>query len=139
MASKDIANKGVYKYRRCVKGQMAGVAVMNLSGRPGAPSYNRIRGINSLDRRYGSYLDHRWNASFGRCLESSMGGTEFQETVLTSGIGISSVILKSITVLKMPQQQRFMDHGLLMELLLLPKRGSVGRSYINIQASYGLE
>ena len=48
VTSKDIANKGYTSIEDVLKGQMAGVAVMNLSGRPGAQATIRIRGINSL-------------------------------------------------------------------------------------------
>lgn len=48
VTSKDIVNKGYTSVEDVLKGQMAGVAVMNLSGRPGAQARIRIRGINSL-------------------------------------------------------------------------------------------
>lgn len=67
VTSKDIANKGYTSIEDVLKGQMAGVAVMNLIRATRGSSYNPDSRYKFVDRRYGSYLDHRWNASFGRC------------------------------------------------------------------------
>ena len=72
--------------------------------------------------------------------EISMGGTEFQETVLTSGIGnIPPDDIESITVLKDAAATAIYGSRAANGVIVVTtKRGAVGRSYINIQASYGL-
>lgn len=112
VTSKDIANKGYTSIEDVLKGQMAGVAVMNLSGRPGAQATIRIRGINSLT----GDTDPIWIIDgmplSGDVPEISMGGTEFQETVLTSGIGnIPPDDIESITVLKDAAATAIYGHG----------------------------
>ena len=140
VTSKDIANKGYTSIEDVLKGQMAGVAVMNLSGRPGAQATIRIRGINSLT----GDTDPIWIIDgmplSGDVPEISMGGTEFQETVLTSGIGnIPPDDIESITVLKDAAATAIYGSRAANGVIVVTtKRGSVGRSYINIQASYGL-
>ena len=140
VTSKDIANKGYTSIEDVLKGQMAGVAVMNLSGRPGAQATIRIRGINSLT----GDTDPIWIIDgmplSGDVPEISMGGTEFQETVLTSGIGnIPPDDIESITVLKDAAATAIYGSRAANGVIVVTtKRGAVGRSYINIQASYGL-
>ena len=101
ITAKDIVNKGYTSVEEILKGTLAGVTTMSLSGRPGAQAEIRIRGVNSLT---GS-SDPMWIVDGmplqGDVPEISMGGTEFQKTVLTSGIGnISPDDIESITVLK---------------------------------------
>ena len=140
ITSKDIMNKGYTSVEEILKGTMAGVTTMSISGRPGAQAQIRIRGINSLT---GS-SDPMWIVDGmplqGDVPEVSMGGTEFQETVLTSGIGnISPDDIESITVLKDAAATAIYGARAANGVIVIKtKRGTVGQSYINIQAAYGL-
>ena len=140
VTSKDIANKGYTSVEDVLKGQMAGVAVMNLSGRPGAQARIRIRGINSLTGDTNPIWIVDGMPLTGNVPEVSMGGTEFEETVLTSGIGnIPPDDIESITVLKDAAATAIYGSRAANGVIVVTtKRGTAGRSYINVQASYGL-
>ena len=113
---------------------------MSISGRPGAQAEIRIRGINSLT---GS-SDPMWIVDGmplqGDVPKVSMGGTEFQETVLTSGIGnIAPDDIESITVLKDAAATAIYGARAANGVIVIKtKRGTVGQSYLNIQASFGV-
>ena len=140
VTSKDIANKGYTSVTDVLKGQLAGVAAMNLSGRPGAQAQIRIRGINSLT----GDTDPIWIVDgmplSGDLPKVSMGGTEFQETILTSGIGnIPPDDIESITVLKDAAATAIYGSRAANGVIVITtKRGSIGKSYINVQLSYGI-
>lgn len=140
VTSKDIVNKGYRNVDDILKGQLPGVATMSLSGRPGAQAQVRIRGINSLT----GDSDPMWIVDGmpmqGDVPEVSMGGTEFQETVLTSGIGnIPPDEIESITVLKDAAATAIYGARAANGVIVIKtKRGSAGKSYINVQASYGI-
>ncbi len=140
VTSKDIANKGYTSVEDVLKGQMAGVAVMNISGRPGAQAQIRIRGINSLTGDTSPIWIVDGMPLTGNVPEISMGGTEFEETVLTSGIGnIPPDDIESITVLKDAAATAIYGSRAANGVIVVTtKRGTAGKSYINIQASYGL-
>ena len=140
VTSKDIVNKGYTSVEDVLKGQMAGVAVMNLSGRPGAQARIRIRGINSLTGDTNPIWIVDGMPLTGNVPEVSMGGTEFEGTVLTSGIGnIPPDDIESITVLKDAAATAIYGSRAANGVIVVTtKRGTVGRSYINVQVSYGL-
>ena len=140
VTSKDIVNKGYTSVEDVLKGQMAGVAVMNLSGRPGAQARIRIRGINSLTGDTNPIWIVDGMPLTGNVPEVSMGGTEFEETVLTSGIGnIPPDDIESITVLKDAAATAIYGSRAANGVIVVTtKRGTAGRSYINVQVSYGL-
>ncbi|HJA13700.1 MAG TPA: TonB-dependent receptor plug domain-containing protein [Candidatus Butyricimonas faecavium] len=140
ITAKDIVNKGYTSVEEILKGTLAGVTTMSLSGRPGAQAEIRIRGVNSLT---GS-SDPMWIVDGmplqGDVPEISMGGTEFQKTVLTSGIGnIAPDDIESITVLKDAAATAvYGSRAANGVIVITTKRGTVGKSYINIQASYAM-
>ena len=140
MTAKDIANKGYTNVQDILKGQLAGVTTMSISGRPGAQAQIRIRGINSLT----GDMEPMWIVD-GMPLQGdvpsvSMGGTEFQETVLTSGIGnITPDDIESITVLKDAAATAIYGSRAANGVIVITtKRGTAGKSYINVQLSYGI-
>lgn len=140
VTSKDIVNKGYTSVEEVLKGTLAGVTTMSISGRPGAQAQIRIRGVNSLT---GS-SDPIWIVDGmplqGNVPSVSMGGTEFQETVLTSGIGnIAPDDIESITVLKDAAATAIYGSRAANGVIVITtKRGTVGKSYINLQASYAI-
>ena len=140
VTAKDIVNKGYTSVEEVLKGTLAGVTTMSISGRPGAQAQIRIRGVNSLT---GS-SDPIWIVD-GMPLQGdvpsvSMGGTEFQESVLTSGIGnIAPDDIESITVLKDAAATAIYGSRAANGVIVITtKRGTEGKSYINLQASYAV-
>lgn len=140
ITSKDIVNKGYNSIEEVLKGQMAGVATMNISGRPGAQAQIRIRGINSLTGDTNPIWIIDGMPLQGDVPEISMGGTEFQENVLTSGIGnIPPDDIESITVLKDAAATAIYGSRAANGVIVIKtKRGSEGKSYINIQSSVAI-
>ena len=140
ITSKDIVNKGYTSVDEILKGSIAGVATMSISGRPGAQARIRIRGINSLTGSSDPYWIVDGMPLQGDVPTVSMGGTEFQETILTSGIGnISPDDIESITVLKDAAATAIYGSRAANGVIVITtKRGIAGKSYINIQAAYGL-
>lgn len=138
--ARDIANKGYTKIEDILKGQLSGVATMSLSGRPGAQSQIRIRGINSLTGE----SDPMWIVDGmpmqGDVPQISMGGTEFQETVLTSGIGnIAPDDIESITILKDAAASAIYGARAANGVIVITtKRGTAGKSFLSIQSSYAI-
>lgn len=140
ITSKDISNKGYTSVSDILKGQMAGVSTMSVSGRPGASAEIRIRGINSLT---GS-SDPLWIVD-GMPLQGdvpsiSMGGTEFQQSVLTDGVGnIPPDDIESITVLKDAAATAIYGSRAANGVIVIKtKRGTAGKSSIRAQVSYAL-
>lgn len=140
ITAKDIAFKGYTNVEDILKGQFAGVVTMSLSGRPGAQSSVRIRGINSLDGDINPIWIVDGMPLQGDVPEISMGGTEFQETVLTSGIGnIAPDEIESITILKDAAATAIYGARAANGVVVVTtKRGTIGKSYINVQSSFGI-
>ena len=99
VTAKDIANKGFTSIEDVLKGTLAGVTTMSITGRPGAQAQIRIRGINSLTGN----TDPIWIIDGmplqGDLPEVGLGASDLQNTVLTSGIGnLSPDDIESITI-----------------------------------------
>lgn len=137
----QIANKGFTSLEQVLKGSLAGVTTMSISGRPGAQAQIRIRGINSLT---GS-TDPMWIVDGmpmqGDLPTVSTGATDLQNTVLTSGIGnIAPDDIESITILKDAAASAIYGARAANGVIIIKtKRGRVGQSYINIQATYSID
>ena len=134
VTSKDIANKGYTSVEDVLKGQMAGVAVMNLSGRPGAQARIRIRGINSLTGDTNPIWIVDGMPLTGNVPEVSMGGTEFEETVLTSGIGnIPPDDIESINMLTGPSAAALYGNAAANGVVLInTKKGSAEKTTLTV-------
>ena len=141
ITAKEIANKGYVSVEDVLKGQLAGVATMNISGRPGAQAQIRIRGINSLTGN----TDPIWIVDGmplqGDLPEVGLGATDLQNTVLTSGIGnMSPDDIESITILKDAAATAIYGSRAANGVIVVTtKRGQVGKSYINVQSTYSIE
>lgn len=139
--AQDIANKGFATVEDVLKGTLAGVTTMSISGRPGAEAQIRIRGINSLTGN----SDPIWIVD-GMPLQGDLpsvgtGGTDLQNTVLTSGIGnLSPDDIKSITILKDAAATAIYGSRAANGVIVVEtKRGTAGQSYINIQSTYSID
>ncbi|NOU59608.1 SusC/RagA family TonB-linked outer membrane protein [Marinifilum caeruleilacunae] len=137
----DIVNKGITNVEDAIRGQLAGVSSMNLSGRPGSTSQIRIRGVNSLT----GDADPIWILD-GMPLQGDLpsvttGGTDLQNSILTNGIGnISPDDIESITILKDAAATAIYGARAANGVIVVKtKRGVAGKSYINVRSSFSLE
>ncbi len=141
VTAKDIANKGYTSIDQVLKGTLAGVAAMNVSGRPGAQAQIRIRGVNSLT----GDMEPIWIVD-GMPLQGDLpssvgtGAMDLENTILTSGIGnISPDDVESITILKDAAATAIYGARAANGVIVIKtKRGRIGKSYINIQSSFAI-
>ena len=134
VTAKDIANKGFTSIEDVLKGTLAGVTTMSITGRPGAQAQIRIRGINSLTGN----TDPIWIIDGmplqGDLPEVGLGASDLQNTVLTSGIGnLSPDDIESITILKDAAATAIYGSRAANGVIVVKtKRGIVGQSYFNV-------
>ena len=141
VTAREIAGKGYTSIDEVLRGTLAGVSVMNVSGRPGAQAQIRIRGVNSLTANMepmsiveGMPMQGNLPTSVG------VGATDLENTVLTSGIGnISPDDVESITILKDAAAAAIYGSRAANGVIVIKtKRGRVGKSYINVQSSFAI-
>lgn len=141
VTAKDIVNKGFTSVEDVLKGTLAGVTTMSITGRPGAQSQIRIRGINSLTGN----TDPIWIIDGmplqGDLPEVGVGAADLQNTVLTSGIGnLSPDDIESITILKDAAATAIYGSRAANGVIVVKtKRGIAGQSYVNVQVSYSFD
>ena len=141
VTAREIAGKGYTSIDEVLRGTLAGVSVMNVSGRPGAQAQIRIRGVNSLTGN----MEPMWIVD-GMPMQGNLptsvgvGATDLENTVLTSGIGnISPDDVESITILKDEAAAAIYGSRAANGVIVIKtKRGRVGKSYINVQSSFAI-
>ena len=141
VTAREIAGKGYTSIDEVLRGTLAGVSVMNVSGRPGAQAQIRIRGVNSLTGN----MEPMWIVD-GMPMQGNLptsvgvGATDLENTVLTSGIGnISPDDVESITILKDAAAASIYGSRAANGVIVIKtKRGRVGKSYINVQSSFAI-
>lgn len=141
VTAREIAGKGYTSIDEVLRGTLAGVSVMNVSGRPGAQAQIRIRGVNSLTGN----MEPMWIVD-GMPMQGNLptsvgvGATDLENTVLTSGIGnISPDDVESITILKDAAAAAIYGSRAANGVIVIKtKRGRVGKSYINVQSSFAI-
>ena len=141
VTAREIAGKGYTSIDEVLRGTLAGVSVMNVSGRPGAQAQIRIRGVNSLTGN----MEPMWIVD-GMPMQGNLptsvgvGATDLENTVLTSGIGnISPDDVESIRILKDAAAAAIYGSRAANGVIVIKtKRGRVGKSYINVQSSFAI-
>ena len=141
VTAREIAGKGYTSIDEVLRGTLAGVSVMNVSGRPGAQAQIRIRGVNSLTGN----MEPMWIVD-GMPMQGNLptsvgvGATDLENTVLTSGIGnISPDDVESITILKDAAAAAIYGYRAANGVIVIKtKRGRAGKSYINVQSSFAI-
>lgn len=141
VTAREIAGKRYTSIDEVLRGTLAGVSVMNVSGRPGAQAQIRIRGVNSLTGN----MEPMWIVD-GMPMQGNLptsvgvGATDLENTVLTSGIGnISPDDVESITILKDAAAAAIYGSRAANGVIVIKtKRGRVGKSYINVQSSFAI-
>jgi len=141
LLAKDIADKGFTSVEEAIKGRMPGVIVANISGKPGAQAQIRVRGINSLTGDMNPIWIVDGMPLQGDSPSIGLGGTDLQNSVLSSGIGnIPPDDIESITVLKDAAATAIYGSRAANGVIVITtKRGKAGRSVINYQASYSID
>lgn len=140
ITAQKIAESGATSIDQVLRGQLPGVSVMNISGRPGEHAQIRIRGLNSISGN----MDPIWIVDGmemqGAVPTISVGGTNLQNTIFTDGIGnISPEDIKSITVLKDAAASALYGARAANGVIVVEtKRGTAGESYINISGNFSL-
>ena len=140
MTAADIVNKGFTSIDQALRGQLAGVSTMSITGRPGADAQIRIRGINSLS----GTSDPIWIVD-GMPLQGNLpeigGSADLQNTVLTSGVGnISPDDIASITILKDAAATAIYGSRAANGVIVITtKRGTAGKSVLNIQSNVSVQ
>lgn len=137
----QIANKGYTSLEEVLKGTLAGVTTMSISGRPGAQAQIRIRGINSLTGNSDPIWIVDGMPMQGDLPSVSVGATDLQNTILTSGVGnIAPDDIESITILKDAAASAIYGARAANGVIVIKtKRGRVGKSYLNIQSTISVE
>ena len=65
VTAREIAGKGYTSIDEVLRGTLAGVSVMNVSGRPGAQAQTPYSWSEFFDRKYGADVDCGWYAYAG--------------------------------------------------------------------------
>lgn len=137
----EIANKGFVTVEEALKGQLAGVSTLNVTGRPGGQAQIRVRGINSLTGN----TDPIWIVDGmplqGDLPDVGVAGSDLQNTVLTNGLGnLSPDEIESITILKDAAATAIYGSRAANGVIVVTtKRGKSGPGFINIQSSYSID
>jgi len=138
--AKTIQESGVTSMDQVLKGQLAGVSVMNTSGRPGASAQIRIRGLNSIT---GS-MEPVWIVDGmemqGAVPSVNVGGASLSTTIFTDGIAnIPPEDIKSITVLKDAAATALYGARAANGVIVVEtKKGTAGETYISASTSFGI-
>jgi len=141
LTAKDIVDKGYTSIEEAIKGKLAGITVASISGRPGAQAQIRIRGINSLTGDMNPIWIVDGMPLQGDLPNTGLGGTDLQNSVLTSGVGnIPPDDIESITVLKDAAAAAIYGSRAANGVIVVTtKRGRAGKSVINYQSSYSID
>lgn len=140
VSAKEIAASGVTTIDQVLRGQLAGVSTMNISGRPGASSQIRIRGLNSITGDMNPIWIVDGMEMQGAVPSIEVGGNSLMNTLFTNGIGnIAPEDIKGITVLKDAAASAVYGARAANGVIVIEtKRGTAGESYINVSSSYAI-
>ncbi|MGB5990202.1 MAG: SusC/RagA family TonB-linked outer membrane protein [Marinifilaceae bacterium] len=135
-----IANSGFVSVDQAIQGQISGVSSMKISGRPGASTQIRIRGMNTLTGDSNPIWIVDGMPMQGATPRIGAGGSDFTNSVLTNGIGnIAVEDIASITVLKDAAASTIYGARAANGVIVITtKRGRVGKSYLNIRSSFSI-
>lgn len=141
LTSKDIEDKGFTSIDQVLKGTVAGVSAMNLTGKPGAAAQLRIRGINSLTGNMSPIWIVDGMPMQGDMPNLGLGAADLQNSVLTSGIGnIPPDDIESITILKDAAATAIYGSRAANGVIVVTtKRGRAGTSYVNLNSSFSYD
>lgn len=141
LTEKDFAEKGFTSMDQALKGTVAGLSAMNISGKPGASAQLRIRGLNSLT----GDMNPMWIVD-GMPMQGDMpnlglGGADLQNSIATSGIGnIPIDDIESITILKDAAATAIYGSRAANGVIVVKtKRGRAGSSYLNVSSSISID
>ncbi len=136
----DIKESGAVSIDQVFRGKMAGALALNVSGRPGATTRIRIRGLNSITGN----MEPIWIVDGIEMKEAvpniSIGGLNLQNSILTNGIGaIAPEDIESITVLKDAAASALYGARAANGVIVVKTRnGNAGDNRIRISTSFSL-
>ncbi|MCT4600143.1 MAG: SusC/RagA family TonB-linked outer membrane protein [Marinifilaceae bacterium] len=141
LKAEKLEDKGYINVTDALKGQITGLASIQLSGRPGAASQIRIRGINTLSGNANPIWIVDGMPMQGNLPKLGVGGSDFTNSVLTNGIGnIPVEDIASITVLKDAAASAIYGSRAANGVIVVTtKRGSEGKSYINYSSTFSID
>ncbi len=140
ISTAEIRKSGAISIDQVFRGTMPGVLALNLSGRPGATSQIRIRGLNSITGN----MEPIWIIDGMEMKESVpnifVGGVALQNSILTNGIGsINPSDIESITVLKDAAASALYGARAANGVIVVKtKNGTAGDNRINISSSFSI-
>ena len=135
----DIEGRGFTSVEQALMGTVSGLNMVQ-TGRPGQDAQIQIRGVNSLT---GS-TDPIWIVDGmpmqGEIPNISVGGTDLQSTIFTTGIGnLAPDDIKSITVLKDASATAIYGARAANGVIVIEtKSGMVGKTRFNASVNFGL-
>ncbi|MBL1407147.1 SusC/RagA family TonB-linked outer membrane protein [Sphingobacterium faecale] len=141
LTEKDFAEKGFTSMDQALKGTVAGLSAMNISGKPGAAAQLRIRGLNSLTGDMNPIWIVDGMPMQGDMPNLGLGGADLQNSIATSGIGnIPIDDIESITILKDAAATAIYGSRAANGVIVVKtKRGRSGSSYLNVSSSISID
>ncbi len=136
----DIKESGAVSIDQVFRGKMTGALALNVSGRPGAATRIRIRGLNSITGN----MEPIWIVDGIEMQEAvpniSVGGVNLQNSILTNGIGaIAPEDIESITVLKDAAASALYGARAANGVIVVQtKKGNAGQNRITISNSFSI-
>ncbi len=140
LTAKEIKQSGAVSIDQALRGKMPGALALNISGRPGAGTRIRIRGLNSITGN----MEPIWIVDGMEMKEAvpniSIGGVNLQNSILTNGIGaIAPEDIETITVLKDAAASALYGARAANGVIVVTtKKGNAGDNRINISSSFSI-
>ncbi len=140
VSAAEIKESGAVTVDQVLRGKMAGALALNVSGRPGAATRIRIRGLNSITGN----MEPIWIVDGMEMKEAvpniSVGGVNLQNSILTNGIGaIAPEDIATITVLKDAAASALYGARAANGVIVVTtKKGNAGDNRISISSSFSI-
>ena len=142
ITAKEIENNSFKSIDQILEGKVAGLYSYTTSGAPGTRANIRIRGDNSISgNKEPLWVVDGLPLQGGVASINVVNAGNIQESILDHGIGnIAPTDIESITVLKDAAASAIYGARAANGVIVVKtKRGIVGQSYINVQASYSFD
>ncbi|MCG8581666.1 MAG: SusC/RagA family TonB-linked outer membrane protein [Bacteroidales bacterium] len=141
MTAHEIAQTGAVSIDQAIRGQMAGVSSISTTGRPGASTQIRIRGLNSITGDMNPVWIVDGVEMQGAVPSVDMGGVDLQNSLFTDGIGnIPPEDIASITVLKDASATAIYGARAANGVIVIEtKKGVAGQKTISLSTQWGVE
>lgn len=141
MSAHEIAQTGAVTIDQAIRGQMAGVSSISTTGRPGASTQIRIRGLNSITGDMNPVWIVDGVEMQGAVPSVGIGGVDLQNNLFTDGIGnIPPEDIASITVLKDAAATAIYGARAANGVIVIEtKKGVAGQKTMSLSAQWGVD